>query len=181
MNALARCQVHTVGELLALPPAQVRAIHAIGTKTAADAIAFQETLLGRGVHRLPRPPPVRNDPPLVPDLMDSPEPVQKLALPPALRSALEQAELPTVGAVASLTRNELLGLPGIGRTRLAQVVEALHQFRAHSAESGRRASTRSIAFGSWRRGHSRMASASQSSARSASPASLSRRARSLTT
>src|SRR5262249_50711465 len=49
INALARCQVHTVGELLALPPAHVRAIHAIGTKAAADAIAFQEALLGRGI------------------------------------------------------------------------------------------------------------------------------------
>src|SRR5262249_13703384 len=47
----------------------------------------------------------------------------------------EQAGLPTVGAVASLTRTDLLGLDGIGRGRLAQVVEALHQFRSRGPES----------------------------------------------
>lgn len=134
INALARCQVHTVGELLALPPAQVRAIHAIGTKAAADTIAFQEALLGRGISPV-SPAPARADPPLLPDLCDSPEPVHKLPLPPALRSALEQASLPTIGAVASLTRVELLAVAGIGRTRLAQVVEALHQFHTHSSEA----------------------------------------------
>jgi serine/threonine protein kinase len=133
INALARCQIHTVGELLALPPAQVRAIHAIGSKTASDIIAFQKTLLERGVAPTVSTQ-VRAEPPLVPDLMDSPEPVRKLPLPSVLRTALEQADLPTVGAVASLTRTELLAVPGIGRTRLAKVVESLHQFRAHSAE-----------------------------------------------
>ena len=74
--------------------------------------------------------PTRAEPPLIPDLCDSPEPVQKLALGEGLRSALAQAGLPTVGAVAALTRTELLQLPGIGRKKLAEVVEALHQFRA---------------------------------------------------
>lgn len=131
INALARCQVQTVGELLALPAAQVRAIHAIGTKTANDIIAFQETLLARGLSGATTST-AAVEPPLVPSLCDSPEPVQKLPLSEALRSALAQADLPTVGAVASLTRSELLGLPGIGRKKLADVVEALHQFRAHT-------------------------------------------------
>ena len=131
INALARCQVHTVGELLALPPAQVRAIHAIGTKTANDIITFQEALLGRGVAAATAAP-TRAEPPLVPDLCDSPEPVQKLPLSDALRSALAQANLPTVGAVAALTRAALLEIPGIGRKKLADVVEALHGFRSHS-------------------------------------------------
>ncbi|MBK8015061.1 MAG: protein kinase [Deltaproteobacteria bacterium] len=131
INTLARCQVHTVGELLALPPAQVRAIHAIGTKTASDIVAFQEAMLGRGVAAATAVA-TRAEPPLVPDLCDSPEPVQKLPLGEALRSALAQADLPTVGAVAALTRPELLQLPGIGRKKLADVVEALHRFRAHS-------------------------------------------------
>lgn len=129
MNVLARSQVHTVGELLALPPPQVRAIHAIGTKTANDIIAFQEALLGRGVVAATAIP-TRAEPPLVPDLCDSPEPVQKLPLGEALRSALAQAGLPTIGAVAALTRTELLQLPGIGKKKLAEVVEALHQFRS---------------------------------------------------
>lgn len=131
INTLARGQIHTVGELLALPEAQVRAIHSIGTKTANDIIAFQQTLLGRGIAAAGTSTAV-SEPPLVSDLCDSPEPVQKLPLSEALRSALAQAELPTVGAVASLTRSELLQLPGIGRKKLADVVEALHQFRAHT-------------------------------------------------
>jgi serine/threonine protein kinase len=131
INALARCQVRSVGELLALPAAQIRVIHSIGTKTASDIIAFQETLLSRGLEGTstrgaPRPPP------LVLDLCDSPEPVQKLSLSETLCSALAKANLPTVGAVASLTRTELLELPGIGRKKLADVVEALHQFRLHT-------------------------------------------------
>jgi serine/threonine protein kinase len=131
INALVRCQVQTVGELLALPAAQVRAIHAIGTKTANDIITFQETLFARGLSGATTST-AAIEPPLVLSLCDSPEPVQKLPLSQALRSALAQADLPTVGAVASLTRSELLGIPGIGRRKLADVVEALHQFGAHT-------------------------------------------------
>lgn len=112
INVLARCQVHAVGELLALPPAQVRAIHAIGTKTASDIIAFQEALLGRGVAAATVAP-TRAEPPLVPDL----SPIRQSryrsshSATVALRSALAQADLPTVG-VAALTRTELLEIPG---------------------------------------------------------------------
>ena len=129
IKVLSRCQVHTVGELLAVPSAQIRAIHAIGTKTANDITAFQQELLERGVVAISGGT-KRAEPALIPDLCDSPEPVHKLALGEALRSALAQAGLPTVGAVAALTRTELLQLPGIGRKKLAEVVEALHQFRA---------------------------------------------------
>lgn len=130
VNALARCQVHTVGQLLALPAAQVRAIHAIGTKSANDIILFQETLRGRGLESSTAAGSL--EPPLLPDLCSSPEPVQKLPLSEALRSALGAGGLPTVGAVASVTRSALLALPGIGRKKLADVVEALYQFRAYT-------------------------------------------------
>jgi len=130
VQTLARNQVHAVGELLALPEAQVRAIHAIGSKTASDILAFQHLLRARGLAPLPSGAHVlRLEPSLVPDLADSPEPVDRLPLSPALRAALTQADLPTVGAVASLTHAELHAVDGIGRTRLAQVVEALHAFR----------------------------------------------------
>jgi serine/threonine protein kinase len=135
INALARCQVHTVGELLALPAAQIRAIHAIGTKTANDIITFQEMLHSRGLSASSTST-AALEPPLVPGLCDSPEPVQKLPLSEALRTALAQSDLPTVGAVASLTRSCLLGIPGIGRKKLADVVEALYQFRARTIDSG---------------------------------------------
>src|SRR5437667_5057743 len=140
INTLTRCHVQTIGELLALSPSQVRAIYAIGTKTAADIIAFQKTLTDRGIS--PTSPAVfRTEPPLLLELIDSPEPLRKLPLMTALRSALEHARLTTVGAVASLTHAELLAIPGVGRTRLAQVIESLHQFRAHSAGDSKGAHT----------------------------------------
>ncbi len=133
INALARCQVHTVGELLGLAPAQVRALHAIGTKTANDVIAFQDNLKERGLTASTTST-AGNEPPLVPALINSPESAEKLPLSDALRSALAQADLRTVGAVASLTRSQLLGIAGIGRKKLADVVEALHEFGARTNE-----------------------------------------------
>jgi serine/threonine protein kinase len=135
INTLARCHIHTVGELLGLAPTQVRAMHAIGTKTANDIVAFQDALRRQGVAAVGPTSPIV-EPLLVPDLCDSPEPVQKLPLTEALRSALAQADLPTIGAVASLTRSELLQLPGIGKKKLAEVVEALHQFRNRTDNQG---------------------------------------------
>jgi serine/threonine protein kinase len=140
LNALARCRVHTVGELLALAPTQIRAIHAIGTKTAGDIIALQESLAARGVAATATPD-ARAEPPLVADLCDSPEPVHKLPLSDVLRSVLIEASLHTIGAVAALTHGELLALPGIGRRRLADVIEALHRFRSNNAGSPDRAHT----------------------------------------
>jgi hypothetical protein len=128
LNALARCRVHTVGELLELSAAQIRAIHAIGTRTAGDIIALQESLRARGVPAIATRD-TRAEPTLVPDLCDSPEPVDRLRLGESLRTVLIEAGLHTVGAVASLTQGALLDLPGIGRRRLADVVEALHSFR----------------------------------------------------
>jgi serine/threonine protein kinase len=139
-KALGRGRIHTVGELLALTPAQVRAVHAIGTKAANEVIAFQEAVRGQGV--LPAASQtVSTDPQLVPELADSPEPVEKLPLLAILRTALEQAGLTTIGSVASLTHAELLDVPSIGRTRLAQVVEALHQFRDRSTGGAQAAHT----------------------------------------
>lgn len=139
VNALGRCQIHTVGELLALPQAQIRAIHAIGSKTANDIVTFQEALRSSGLSASTTST-AALEPPLVPALCDSPEPVQKLPLNETLRSALAQADLPTVGAVASLTRSGLLGIAGIGRKKLADVVEALYQFLAKSNDGGRNSS-----------------------------------------
>lgn len=135
VNALFRCQVTTVGELLALSPHQIRSIHAIGTKTAADIITFQDALRGRGLVATPGPT-TRSEPPVVPELIDSPEPVERLSLASGVLSALAEHRLPTVGAVASLTRSALLNVPGIGRKRLAEVVEALHRLRAQGPEVG---------------------------------------------
>lgn len=131
INTLARCRVRTVGDLLALPAAQVRAIHSIGTRTANDIINFQDVLVGHGL-AASVPSTAALEPALLDELDDCPEPVEKLPLSEALRSALAKAGLPTVGAVASLTRSELLEIPGIGKKKLSEVVEALHLFRPHT-------------------------------------------------
>ena len=133
VNALSRCRIHTVGELLALDERQIRSIHAIGTKTASDIIAFNEAVAQRGLEPTVATP-FDVEPALVPELTSSPESVEQLPLSAALRTALRNHDLPTVGAVARLSRTELLEVPGIGRKKLADVIEALHQFRAHSPE-----------------------------------------------
>jgi len=133
LNGLRRCQVQSVGELLALNPGQIRSIHAIGTKTAAEIVAFQESLLARGLKPDTKSS-SRIEPQLLPELVDSPEPVHRLAISKALRTALEKNNLPTVGSVAALTRSQLLKIEGIGRSRLADVVESLHQFLDHTPE-----------------------------------------------
>jgi serine/threonine protein kinase len=132
VTVLSREGIATVGELLTLSPAQIRGLHAIGNKTAADLIAMQEELRARGIEAttLGR---ARLEAPLVPALCDSPEPVERLGLQSSVIAALVEYGLPTLGAVASLTRQELLAIPGIGRKRLSEVVEALHRFRAPSS------------------------------------------------
>lgn len=141
INALVRSHVHTVGQLMALQPSQIAAIHAIGRKTASDIIRFQESMRAQGVAPTAPAPGQSTETSLMPDLVDCPEPVEKLPLPATLRTALVDADLPTVGAVAALSRDELLEVDGIGRTRLAQVVEALHRFQAHSPEAAEGAYT----------------------------------------
>lgn len=135
LTKLAGGQVHTIGELLALSAAQVHAIHAIGGKTAGDIVAFQEDLRGRGLVATTTAT-THAETPLLADLCDSPEPVHKLPLSDALRSALVQAGLPTVGAVAALTSSQVAKLANIGRKKLSDVVEALHQFRTRGAGGG---------------------------------------------
>ncbi len=138
VKALARAQAGTVGDLLTLTQVQIRAIHAIGSKTAADILAFQRRLQGLGLTATEGRTGTRPEPLLVPELADSPEPVERLPLAAAVLAALAEHPLPTVGAVAGLTRPELLAVPGIGRKRLAEVVEALHRFSAQApgAEGG---------------------------------------------
>jgi hypothetical protein len=126
INALLRGQVLTVGELLSLSADQVRSIHAIGSKTADDIIRFQNDLRARGIE--PTAPAARPEPCLLPGLAGSPEPIDRLSVAEAVRDAFAGRGYPTIGSVARLTRTEALSVPGIGRGRLAQVVEALRRF-----------------------------------------------------
>ncbi|MBM4320805.1 MAG: hypothetical protein FJ125_12845, partial [Deltaproteobacteria bacterium] len=134
VNQLRRASILTVGELLALTEQQVRAIHAIGHKTAREILDFQQELQRRGLR--PELQPRRPEAVLVPELADSAEPIQKLAIPAALQRALFEGGLTTVGLLAGSTRSELLRMEGIGSGRLAQLLEALRQFKDRTAPPG---------------------------------------------
>jgi serine/threonine protein kinase len=131
-NALSRCQVQHLGDLLALSPAQIRAIHAIGTKTATEILALQDALRTRGLASSspgPGTAAASAEPPLLPDLATSTDPISVLPVSDGLRTALLDVGLTTVGAVAALSRPALLALPGFGLRRLADIVDALHTLR----------------------------------------------------
>ncbi|MBX7096841.1 MAG: protein kinase [Myxococcaceae bacterium] len=140
VNALARCQALTIGQMLALPPAQVRALHAIGTKTADEIITLQESLLAKGL-KPSSTSALTVEPPLVPELTSSLEPLHKLPLDGTIRAHLERSHLSTIGQVASLTQSQLLALDGVSRPRFAKVVEALSTFRDRSQGAADRAHT----------------------------------------
>lgn len=127
LNVLRQSRINTVGELLQLPATQVRAIHSIGKKTADEVLAFQEAARARGLG--PSSVPVAVEPMIVPELADSPEPVDRLPLPGSILRTLADGDLVTVGAVASLSQRALLATKGIGRGSMVQVVAALHAFR----------------------------------------------------
>lgn len=134
VNALARAHVTTVGELLTLPPSAVQALHAIGTKTAADIIAFQTALRERGLSAAVRP--VVIEPPLFAELRDAADPVSALQLSEPVATALKGAGFETVGDVASSMRSVLLALSGMGNRRVAEVVRALDRYQARTGEAG---------------------------------------------
>lgn len=126
VNQLGRAGVTTVGELLGLSESQVKHIANLGDKTIADVLAFQKEMRARGLAAATAVVPA--DPAIVPALVDSPEPLTRLALQAAVRRALENAKLTTIGAVARLPRSQLRAIDGIGPGRLQQVVQALVTF-----------------------------------------------------
>lgn len=137
VNQLGRAGITTVGELLALSESQVRNIANLGDKTIADIVAFQAAMRARGI--VVTSAPAHVEPPLMPALIDSPQPLERLALQPAVRRALEQAKFTTIGAVARQSRSQLRAVDGIGPGRLQQVVEAMLKFSEHTGAATARA------------------------------------------
>ncbi len=137
VNQLARAGITTVGELLGLGPSQLRNIANLGDKTLADTLGFQAAMRTRGLAATTTF--AHAEPSIVPALVDSPEPLERLALPAGLRRALEHAKLTTIGSVARLPRSQLRGIDGLGPARLQQVVEALLKFAERSHASAARA------------------------------------------
>ncbi|MEZ4399111.1 MAG: protein kinase [Kofleriaceae bacterium] len=140
INQLARAGVTTVGELAGLSEAQVRGLSNLGDKTIRDILAFQAEARARGVAATAAP--VHREPPIVPELVDSPEPLDRLALQGRVRRALESGRLTTIGAVARQSRTELRAIDGVGPGVLTQVVEALHRYR--DQDTGTAGTTRNL-------------------------------------
>lgn len=134
VNQLARSGVTTIGELLALGEAQIRGLSNLGDKTIRDTLAFQAEVRARGLTATTAP--VHHEPPIVPDLVDTPHALDRLALPARVRRVLENGRLTTIGAVARQSRPQLLAVEGIGPGTLLQVVEALHRYRDRGSPSG---------------------------------------------
>lgn len=136
LNQLRRAGVRTAGELLTLAPPQVRALHAVGAKTAAEILVLQEKLRGQGLAPATRGPsgaqPV--EPPFFPELTDDLDPLAVLDLAAGLTHRLGDAGLTTVGRLAGARRSELLAIHGVGKKRLAELFEALAK-RRPAAES----------------------------------------------
>lgn len=133
VNQLGRAGVATVGELLALSEAQIRGLSNLGDKTIRDTLAFQAEVRARGLTATAAP--AHHEPSIVPALVDSPEPLDRLALPPRIRRALDAGRLSTIGAVARQSRTQLRAVEGIGPSMLTQVVEALHRYRDQGGTS----------------------------------------------
>ncbi len=139
-NTLRRVRVLTVGDLVALEPSEIRAIHAIGTKTASEVLGLHGRLRAQGLKAegdRSRP----MEPPMMASLMDSPEPLAKLALPPSVRTTLEQAGLPSIGSLAGMTRSQLLEIRSVGPGTVAQLFEALQQFQTKQGDGQIRVTT----------------------------------------
>ena len=133
VNQLARAGVSTTGDLLGLSEGQVRALSNLGEKTIRDILAFATELRARGVSAAASP--LHSEPPIVPALVDNPEPLERLSLTAAIRRALDDAKLSTIGAVARQSRRQLGALDGIGPGRLTQLVKALHKVLEHGSAS----------------------------------------------
>ncbi|MBK7192658.1 MAG: protein kinase [Myxococcales bacterium] len=139
-NQLARAGVTTVGELAGLSEAQIRGLSNLGDKTIRDILAFQAQVRARGVAATAAP--VHREPAIVPELIDSPEPLDRLSLPARVRRMLEAGRLTTIGAVARQPRTDLRALDGVGPNVLTQIVDALHRYR--DQDTGAAGTTRNL-------------------------------------
>ena len=139
VNQLGRAGVTTIGDLLGLSENQLRHIGNLGDKTITETLAFQAAMRARGLAATTAP--AHNEPPIVAALADSPEPLELLALPAAVRRALEVAKFTTIGSVARQSRSQLHAVDGIGEGRLKLVVAALLQFSERSDATTTRAHT----------------------------------------
>ncbi|WP_375759654.1 protein kinase [Corallococcus exercitus] len=143
---LGRAGVRTQGELVALQPTQLASISGLGKKRREEVLAFQEELRGRGIQPS-APQGIRRV--LFPEAEGDPAALSVLSLPRALEEALASAGFRTVGRLAGATREDLTSVPGVGRGRLAQVVEMLETHLTRSTASPAPGQLRSTVESLW--------------------------------
>ncbi|HCF62540.1 MAG TPA: hypothetical protein DFS52_31690, partial [Myxococcales bacterium] len=124
--ALRRVGVRTQGELVALTTAQVQAVGGLGKKKRKEVLDFQAQLRRRNVPPAAGAAPVRR--PLWPALEGDPTDLHRLDLSASLAESLVRKGFTTVGRLATATRDDLTGLPGIGPAKVAHIVQALQRF-----------------------------------------------------
>jgi serine/threonine protein kinase len=125
-TALARAGIVTQGDLVALEPDAFRRISGLGSKKRKEILTFREALVARGV--LSSRPAAAARRTLWPALEANESELRVLKLPEVLEFLLWRAGYETVGRLASATSTELTALEGVGRGKVAQIVEALQRF-----------------------------------------------------
>lgn len=133
VNQLRRSGVRKVDDLVPLSDAQIRAIRAVGAKTAREIIAFRDRMRRAGIEA-DRAPLVLAEP-LFPPLLTDTEPLATLGLPSGVATRLVDSGLLSVADLACLTRDDVLAIPGLGPSKLTQITRALHQ-RAQAVHGG---------------------------------------------
>ncbi|HEY8393525.1 MAG TPA: DNA-directed RNA polymerase subunit alpha C-terminal domain-containing protein [Thermaerobacter sp.] len=129
-RALRRAGVRTVEDLVTLGETGLERLRGVGPKSLAEIRRRLEAL--REGRPLP-PPGGAVGEPIAPDLMEDPAPVSVLLLPRRVSTALDRAGIATVGGLASLSREGLRRLRGMGEVGIEAILEACQRYRAERA------------------------------------------------
>jgi hypothetical protein len=126
--ALARPGQHR-GRAFVASADQVHNLYAIGSKTAAEVLDFQE-FCARPVCNPSRARPSTPSRCCSRRWPIHPEPVERLGLAESINAALRAHALVTIGQLAGLTGGELLTVSGVGPKRRVEIIESLHRFNS---------------------------------------------------
>ena len=127
-NAVARAGIKTVKQLAALGPTGVMAIRSVGTLIAEEIT----TKLARYDYPLVTPVPDENPVTL---LLGINVPLKALRLSPRVYNALARARIRTIGQLATLSHDDLLGILNIGSTAIAEIDTRLATYREQAPNS----------------------------------------------
>ena len=127
--------IQTQGDLVALTPDRLRNVSGLGKKKRKQILEFRELLIARGVSATAAAP-GESRRSLVPQLEGDPNPLVALELPAGLADLLAQSGYTAIGKLAAATASDLNAVPGVGRGRIAQIVERLQAFADRERGAG---------------------------------------------